>query len=408
MKKKRLLFLSHRLPFPVFNGQSTRTYNILRLLHRDFDIDALCFDNVDASRPQIPMQERRAALQHFVRSLEVVPVAQDHSRIQFVRDHLASVISRTAYTLAVYNSPRFKMLLRQILERENFDLVHLDTIDLIGHAEAVAPLPVVCNHNNVESTLLARRASSERNPLARMYIAHQAGLVQKLEAETLAGLALNVAVSEGDRLALEAIAPGARFVTVPNGVDTRLFDPTLFSARRTGCTFVGGTNWYPNKDALEWYASEIAPLIGGAGQRHPTRWVGHCTQKERAEYDGQNGITMVGFVGDVRTEFATSGCFVVPLRVGGGTRLKVLEAWAMGTPVVSTSVGCEGLSTRNGVNILIADTPSDFAAAVGQVLSDRALAARLGQAGRDTAVHEYSWDALATGLSKHYLSLVGS
>jgi glycosyltransferase involved in cell wall biosynthesis len=115
---------------------------------------------------------------------------------------------------------------------------------------------------------------------------------------------------------------------------------------------------------------------------------------------------MDGFVEDVRPELAAASCFVVPLRVGGGTRLKILEAWAMGAPVVSTSVGCEGLKAEHDRNILLADTPEEFAAAVTRVVTDDELAARLGASGRATAVLEYDWSILARVLCAQYKGLV--
>src|SRR5262245_27477951 len=164
---------------------------------------------------------------------------------------------------------------------------------------------------------------------------------------------VNFTVSNEDKAVLLEIAPAARVVVLPNGVDTELFQPA--AGKKAGLVFVGGHDWFPNRDAMSFFASEILPAVRAHAGDVGVTWVGRAPEQVREEYKLRHNVLLTGYVEDVRPYVGSADCFVVPLRVGGGTRLKILDAWAMGKAVVSTSVGCEGLEARDGENILIRD-----------------------------------------------------
>jgi glycosyltransferase involved in cell wall biosynthesis len=403
MTRRSLLFLSHRLPYPPHNGAALRTYNVIRLLARDFDLHVLCFDRADSATAGMPLAQRMGAMAEFG-SFEVFPIPQQGNRVRFVADHARSVVHRVPYTYYVHDSAPFASRLRSLLAEKRFSLVHMDSMDLIRFLPLLDVLPVVCTHHNVESALMKRRASNEESWLARGYLAHQAALLRQAEREWVPRVALNIVVSDADRDALHAIAPTGRIATVPNGVDTDFFAP-VDVASPDGCVFVGGTTWYPNRDALEWYVSEIAPTAKAMGVIAPVTWVGRAATEELQRFAGDSTLHLTGYVEDVRPHVQRAKCFIVPLRVGGGTRLKILDAWAMGAAVISTSIGCEGLAAVDGENIIIADTAEEFATAIARVLRDDALRGTLGANARRTAVERYSWDVLGVTMRELYLGL---
>jgi glycosyltransferase involved in cell wall biosynthesis len=280
----------------------------------------------------------------------------------------------------------------------------VDTLDLATYLPLLQSLPVVCVHHNVESALLRRRALAETLPWRRAYLSHQAALMEAEERRWCGRVALNVAVSDPDREHLRLQAPAGRYITVPNGVDTDKFRPA--EGKDAGIVFVGGTTWFPNKDALAFFSEEILPLLNDSRTAAPICWVGRATEQEQQLFQERHGIRMTGYVDDIRPYVHDAACYVVPLRVGGGTRLKILDAWAMGKAVVSTSVGCEGLDAEHGRNILIADSPQAFAEAVRAVLQDADLRDRLGKAARATVESTYSWDIIRESMTEEYLSLV--
>jgi glycosyltransferase involved in cell wall biosynthesis len=288
-----------------------------------------------------------------------------------------------------------------LLSTEPFDLAHVDSLDLSGFLPLLEALPIVCVHHNVESELLLRRSRVARSRLARVYLRFQSLLMNREERYWAPRVALNVAVSLEDAATLQRMVPRARIAVVPNGVDTEAFLPGV--GLDTGLVFAGGMNWFPNRDALDFFCEEILPLIREqSAEPPPVKWVGKVDPATQAQYASRYGIELTGYVADIRPVVKDGACYVVPLRVGGGTRLKILDAWAMGKAIVSTSVGCEGLDARDGENMLIRDDPAEFAQGVVQVLRDEVLRRRLEKAGRAVAEQRYSWGVIATAMYAEY------
>ena len=401
-KRLELLVLCQTLPFPPDGGVNIRTYNVLRLLAREFAVTALCFYRASDRRSPAEVEAALRGLREIV-SVEAFPIPQERNRARFLYDHLRSAITGRAYTKYAYESRAVRSRLRELLRTQRFALVHLDSLDLCAYLPAVEDLPVVCVHHNVESRLLHRRAKAEATPWRHWYLAHQARLLQREERYWCPRVALNIAVSASDAETLARIAPGAAITVVPNGVDTNYFRPD--ESLESDVLFVGGSNWFPNRDARDHFVAEILPRIRSRGCDARVRWVGHASAADRLEFRDRHGIEMTGYVDDVRPYFREAACFVVPLRVGGGTRLKILDAWAMGKAVVSTTVGCEGLEAIDGENILIRDTPADFAEAVHAVCTDALLRHQLGASARATAERTYGWDRLGEHMIEKYSRL---
>ncbi|HEV3141895.1 MAG TPA: glycosyltransferase family 4 protein [Vicinamibacterales bacterium] len=402
--RPRLLFLCQTLPYPPDGGVWIRTYHILRLLARAFDITALCFERAPMAGNDAARDPRAGieALSPFAR-VEVFPIPQRRSRTRFVWDHMRSMALQRVYTTFMYESRDFAQRLSQLRRESAFDLVHVDSLDLAAHLPACDGIPIVCVHHDVTSTQLQRRAGIERTEWRRAYLRHQARLMARAERDWCARVAMNVVVSADDGESLRAIAPGARVTVVPNGVDVDQFRPASNAGR--GAAYVGGLHWFPNADALEYFAADILPHLRRADPEMPIRWIGSATSGEQHQYRERHAIDVTGYVDDVRPFMEAAACHIVPLRAGGGTRLKILNSWAMGKPVVSTTIGCEGLEAVDGDNILVRDDPKEFADAVLAVMNDRALARRLGASGRATAERTYSWDVIGNELIASYLDI---
>jgi glycosyltransferase involved in cell wall biosynthesis len=215
---------------------------------------------------------------------------------------------------------------------------------------------------------LWRRAAVERNRWRRAYVRRQAQLREDLERYWCERIALNVVVSDRDRASLERIAPRSRITIVPNGVDIDRFQPAAMMGQ--GILAVGGLHWLPNLDALDFFCRDILPHLRAAEVQVPVRWIGGASIAESRHYHEKFGVEVTGYVDDVRPFMREAACHIVPLRTGGGTRLKILTSWAMGKPIVPTSIGCEGVAAVDGDNILIRDEPREFAKAVLTVLAD--------------------------------------
>ncbi|MGH0037029.1 MAG: glycosyltransferase [Myxococcota bacterium] len=403
--RPRLLFLCQTLPYPPDGGVWIRSFHVLRRLSEAFDVTALCFERTGESgrRRENDAVESLRVLGAYAR-IEAFPIPQTHSRARLLWDHLRSVATRRVYTRYLYASTAFEQRLREVLDQQAFDLVHVDSLDLAGYLPLCDPLPTVCVHHNVESELLRRRSEFEAGRLGPYYRL-QADLMEREERRWVPRLALNVMVSEDDRRVIERLAPGGRYCVVPNGVDVEEFAPG--EGRDEGLAYVGGTNWFPNLDALDHFCEDIQPHLRAAGAEFPVHWVGSATAEQQAHYRERHGVELTGYVDDVRPYMRDSFCNIVPLRSGGGTRLKILNSWAMGKAVVSTSVGCEGLEARDGENILVRDDPRAFAEAILALSRDAALRRRLGAAARRTAEETYSWEGVGQAMNQRYLELIG-
>jgi glycosyltransferase involved in cell wall biosynthesis len=405
-QRPKLLFLCQTLPHPPDGGVWIRTYHVLRLLSRDFDTTALCFERTDDSARRDPeaLERGRRALGEFA-EVEVFSIPQAHSRVRRLWDHARSLIRRRVYTHYLYESPRFRARLEELLRSRDFSLVHFDSLDLVAYLPLCSELLRVCVHHNVESALLRRRAEIEGPRLSRAYLRLQAELQEREERRWAPLVDLNVMVSEEDSELLERIAPRSARCVTPNGVDVDEFRPG--EGRDDGIVFVGGTSWFPNLDALTYFCEEILPHLREADTAFPIRWVGAASDAQKQFFGARYGVELTGYVKDVRPHIRDSFCHIVPLRAGGGTRLKILNAWAMGRPVVSTRVGCEGLEAIDDENVLIRDDPRAFAGAILDLAGDAALRQRLGSAGRRTAERVYGWEVIGEGMRADYHRLLG-
>jgi glycosyltransferase involved in cell wall biosynthesis len=403
--RPRLLFLCQTLPYPPDGGVWIRTYHVLRLLSRAFDVTALCFERAATSTngARHDVSASLEALGRYAR-VEVFPIPQKHARARFAWDHARSAALGRVYTTYLYDSAPFRRRVAELLRSEPFDLVHMDSlVDLAGYLDLCRGLDVVCVHHAVESSLLRSRATVEARHWRGAYLRYQARLMEDLERRCLGRVALNVAVSAADGAALARLSPGSRVMVVPNGVDVDEFQPGAHDGQ--GVAFIGGLHWFPNKDALDFYCDGILPHLAAGGRPVRARWIGHATAADRHHYGARYGVELTGHVDDVRPWMDEAACHIVPLRAGGGTRLKILNSWAMGKPVVSTALGCEGLDAVDGDNILIRDDPREFAAAVRDVLTDATLRRRLGERGRATVESLYSWDIIGRPMIDAYLGL---
>lgn len=402
-KRPRLLFLAHTFPYPPDGGVYIRTYNILRLLSLRFDVTMLCFDRKESAAS---LAGRADLIAEIAKLSPVTVIPRPDRDHRAARAHVRSLLKGRVFTYYTNHSLAFEEELQRHLSGERFDLVHVDSLDLSRYLPLLNGIPVVCTHHNVESELLADRARTE--PFAmRLYVLHQARLQKREERLWCPKVDLNVTVSERDAVALRAIAPGARVEPVPNGVDTELLTPD-WEIKQDGIVFVGGLGWFPNRDALEHFCEDILPHLRSLVGDLKIWWVGRASSDDVVRFRDQYGIELTGYVDDVRPYISRAACYVIPMRVGGGTRLKLLDAWAMGKAIVSTTQGVEGTEAVHQNNVLIADEPRDFALAVARVLETRELRERLGRAGRATAERLYSWRVIGERQARLYEDVIAA
>jgi len=402
-----LLFLSQCLPYPPHSGVTNRTYNILRQLAVGFDIRLLAFSRRNHQPDAQAVARAREGIEcERVRLSGPFSIVSEGSGIGRLLVHVKSLLSGRPYTYFDYYDARVEEVLRSTLRDAAPSLIHMDSLDLYRWVAELGGIPTACTHHSIESDLLRLRAERIGSPAASWYLHHQANLIQKVERDYCPAFAVNVVMSDLDGARLRTLVPGSRVLTVPNGVDTDFFRPNPSASPVEGrVAFLGPTYMFPNRDGIDFLLNAIWPRIIARMGTASLDLIGHVSPAEQPRFENHPRVRCLGYVEDIRPPLEAAACCVVPLRVGGGTRLKILDAWSMGIAVVSTTIGCEGLDARDGENILIRDDPASFGDAVLSVLRDKELRKELGTGARRTAERTYAWNTIGEHLRRAYLDL---
>jgi polysaccharide biosynthesis protein PslH len=391
-----VLVLANRLPYPVDDGWKTRTYHIIQGLARHAPVTLLTFH--DGSAADVDAYRRAAGGGVDV---VTVPAPRPHTPDRL----LLGLVTPTPVYVWNLRSRRFASVLRDVVARIRPGIAVAELTYMYPYLDVLPPtVRRVIDTHNVDSVLLGRYASGHRGVLVRRYAALTAHKLRRFESRAYAGVEQVWVCSREDAGLAADIAPGAWIRTIPNGVDTEYLRPTAYEEVRPGrLLFFGRMDYEPNRDAVRYFAQSILPELRLEADGVELRVVGPGIGPELRQLAADAPeIRLVGRVDDLRPELAAATAVVVPLRMGGGTRLKILEAMAAGKAVVSTTIGAEGLDVSDSVEVLLADSPGEFARTVGRLLADSDLRRRLGSAARGTAVHRYDWgrikDAAAASL----------
>lgn len=431
----RILLLAPYAPYPPRSGGALRIYHLLKGLASTHEVWLLTFvapdAPVSAGGPVAPEAATRA-LEPLQAWCRVVTVPGQPPR-SLARRAWTTVASPLPDMALRNRSPAYRCALHQLLAAHRFDVVQAESIEMAGYAlEAASPAPSsvplrLLDEFNAEYVLQRRAALTDLSTILRIKVRNLKtftsapySLVQwyKLavyERQLLQRVDRVVAVSEEDRTALLRLCPRARVSIVPNGVDTDYFAPGAGAHQRVpdqqaapasgDIVFTGSLDFRPNIDAVTWFVHEVLPLVRQAWPAVRFVVVGrNPTPAVRLLHHGTR-VEVVGEVADVRPFIARARVYVVPMRIGGGVRLKLLEALAMQAPVVSTTMGAEGVQgVRDGEHLLLANPAEAFARAVLRVLADPPLGQRLGEAGRKLVQERYDWRVLVPLLEAVYTS----
>lgn len=409
----KILWASHLIPYPPKSGVHLRSYHLLRGLAASHEIDLLAFiqepwlDVFYRSRTE-GLEECHRELSKLCRSVRFLPIDSLNRFGGKPRTAIEGLICPTSYTIRWLQSAKAHAAFAEAAQRVPYSLVHFDTIGLAPFRAHFPGVPATLGHHNIESHLLIRRAESERNFAKRLYFGVEGARVRHYEARVAGDFDLHIACSELDCARLRAVAPAARVVAVPNGVDTEYFQPSHRESAVQSLIFVGSLNWYPNVDAVQFLLREVWPI---AKARHPDLRldiVGSAPPKSVLELAaGLKDVRVHGFVDDVRPLIDEATIYVCPIRDGGGTKLKLLDAFAMEKSVIAHPVACEGIDVTPGINVQLADSAESFANSVDRLLGDPAASLAMGRAARSLVVKAYAFSEIGRQLCSLFESIAG-
>ncbi len=403
-----ILFVTRLPPSPPRFGAQARLHGLLTALARRHDLSVLSLHG-----PGDDAGAARRALEGYCREVVLVPGHPGSSGLAKRWLQLRSLASPRSYEHLLHRLPALQAAADALLSRTRFDVVDLEFPFMTGlglrRAPDGAPAPrVILGEHNVEWSLGRQVAARERGTVRRLYAAAD---WRKLRAEEEGAWRSHDGVtvcSEPDADRVRAAAPAARVAVVPNAVDLERLRPRADHppAVADRVLFFGSMGYAPNVDAVLHLLDRIWPAVRAARPAARLEIVGPGAPPAVLARRAPD-VEVTGFVDDLAPHLARAAVVVAPLRMGGGTRLKILEAMAMARPVVSTPLGAEGIEARHGVELLLADEPAAFAAAVARLLADPAQGDRLGRAGRALVEERYSWGASADRWERFARELLG-
>ena len=389
-----VVLIDEELPYPLLSGKRLRTMGLLSRLARRHRLTYVCHRNADAD-------EARTAAAHFaelgIRTVVVERPTPTKKGIGFYARLAMNLFSPLPYSVASHTSPALRAALQRIAAEQPVDLWH---VEWTPYAQSLVGLPgrrLVMAHN-VESVIWQRYHETETHPLKRWYIGRQWQKMRRFERDILRDASLTVAVSDLDAQRFREELGVPRVDVVDNGVDTRFFCPNGAPRRPEVLLFVGSLEWRPNLDGVRQLLDTIFPAVQARVPQAELWLVGRNPPEWLMQAARRPGVRLHATVPDVRPYLREAGQLVVPLRVGGGSRLKILEALACGTPVVSTRVGAEGLHLEADRHLVQVEDTRSMADAIVSAIHERERMQAITLRGREQVLRLYDWDSLADRL----------
>jgi glycosyltransferase involved in cell wall biosynthesis len=394
----RILFLSQLIPHPPDTGAKIRSLHTLRYLAQNHHVTLLAFTRLDD--PLVAVEH----LQGICEDVQVVPIQR--RRLRDIQSMATSLLGRKSFVIERDFFPEMVQKVDQLMAAEAFDAVHADQLWMAQYAiraiSQKAGVKLVLDEHNACFQIFQRLAESERNPLKRLIYNREARVLHQYETWACSQFDRVVTVTQEDRAILSGMGSKAStkkwddvFTTIPICVDTQEVQPVNPIMDSYNVFYLGTMFYLPNITGVLWFVQQVWPRVLDrvpqatltiAGKNPPAK-----IQALSTSNDMGTTIQITGYVPDPLPYLERAAVFIVPLLAGGGMRVKIIDAWRWGLPIVSTSTGAEGIDYRDGENILIADDPGAFASAVVRVLCDPELALRLRENGRSWVEQHYDW-----------------
>jgi len=409
----KILWLSHLVPYPPKGGVLQRSYNLVRELAKYHEVDLLAFNQKPMLLTHYPdvatgLADARVHLGEFCHRVEFLELPVDKSRYGRQWIALKSLFTRP-YNINWLVSDEYGNRLRQWLAEAQYDLVHFDTISFAPYLPLLpAGMATALDHHNIESPMLIRRAEMEKNLLKKFYFWQEGVRLRRYEANHCPQFSTNITCSDLDTERLLEISPQCDAQTIPNGVDIDYFKPSEEGnpGEENGelrLIFVGRLNWYPNAQAVNYIAEVLWPLLKKRWPDIKFDIIGAsppAAAKELATKDPN--FIVHGFVDEMRTYMANASVYVCPITDGGGTKLKMLDALAMGKAIVADPIACEGIAVTEGVNVLLASDPAAYVQRIAEFVDSPEKRSAFGRAARELIESQYSYAAIGRELATLY------
>jgi polysaccharide biosynthesis protein PslH len=403
-ERLNILCVSHMPPSPPRFGAQARVHGLMTQLARRHDLTAVML----VGEEEFDAEECRRAMQAYCREVVLVPNPHVWQGVDKRLQQLRSLASTQSFERRQVTVPALQRALDRVLRARRFDVVNLEFSFLgdcdLRQAPSGERLPaLVVDSHNIDYDLARQYARDGSSLVRRLYAAANWRKLRREELTTYRDADGVYLCSAADERRLLDEAAGARTAVIPNAADVEYYQPRPTDPPADGRTvvFFGHLSYVPNIDGVTHFVRDIWPRVAEAHPEARCKIIGGHPPRSLLALAGPR-IELTGFVSDLRPHLAAAAAVVVPLRLGGGTRLKIVEAMAMGKSIVSTTLGAEGIEAVRGRDLLIEEEPTAFAEAVNRLLDEPSLAARIGQSARQLAVERYAWSGAARALEGFY------
>jgi polysaccharide biosynthesis protein PslH len=396
----KILLLTQVLPYPPDSGPKVKTWNLIKYLSNFHQVTLVSFVRGDQSADV-------STLEQYCEAVHTVPM--ERGPVQDARYMLQSFITRQPFLMTRDDRAKMRTVVDSLAKVQSFDIVHADQLNMAQYALRVGGARRILDAHNALWLLYKRLWKTMPTGPKKWLLGRDWRLLKKYEGEILHQFHVTLAVSEEDKAALQEAAQTvekprlAHISVVPITVDTEEIGLVERSPQADRILHMGTMYWPPNVDGVMWFIENVYSLIRASCPGVGFDVVGSRPPKQLTDLSGNgSGINVTGYVEDPTPLLQKAGVVVVPLRAGGGMRVKILNALAQGLPVVTTSIGSEGIPVRSGTHLLIADTPEDFAAAVLRLLNDRPFADEMGRRGRHFIQARYDYRVVYSSIEQIY------
>lgn len=401
-----ILWISHLLPYPPQGGVMQRSYNLIKEVAEENGVYLLAFNQ----KRWLPNNEKvEKAVKEFMlfcSKVEVFELPSDKSISAWYLLVLKSLFSKQPYTVNWTISKKMEKKIKEYFRKYRIDLIHCDTIGLAEYIKDLRGITKVINHHNIESQMMLRRAKKENNLLKKLYFYIEGIKIRRYEKKMCPLFNINVVVSDLDKERLQSFLPGLETEVVSNGVDIDYFQPQKINSFPHDIIFSASMDWYPNEDAVMYFLKDIWPSVKKKYPDATFTIVGRNPSNQiKILTNDDSSLNLTGYVDDVRPFIDKAGVYVCPIRDGGGTKLKLLDAMAMGKAIVTTSLGAEGLEVKDEKHVLISDNATHFASQIFRLFETPGLKEHLGKNARQLVIDKYSWEIIGRKLNNIYSSL---
>lgn len=392
----RILFLTHDFPYPPVGGGRLRVYYLLRELARHHEVTLLGFAQ------EADLEHLEALREMGIREANFLafPQLERESGWRQLKYAHPNIV-RSYHSAALLES------LRNLARADRFDVLHVEELVMAPYVLALnPPIPRLVDRQKIDYQFywsLWKRPEANSKLRSRVLGLLEWVKLYRLERRVARFYRFHVVLSQEDAAFIRSLNPDAIPCIVPNGVDVDYFAfAPLAEAEARTITFIGSMDYQPNVDAIHFFMEEIYPLLKAAVGELKVYIVGRQPAEAVLKYNGLDGVVVTGEVPDIRPYLSRSVASFVPMRIGGGIRNKILESMSAGRPVVSTTIGAEGIACRQGEHLLIADDPASFAGRLAELMNDAPLRERLARNGRSLVEERYAWPEVTRSLVDAY------